>query len=132
MRAHRRGRRTCRRERAACGTATRGERDHVDASPGIAGDERRDGRARERAAELVRLPIAPSRRVLARRNIGARYADAVGRRRARPRAAIYTLIETARLNFVDPEAWLRDVLTQIAEGHSARRIAELALWHWKG
>jgi len=45
-------------------------------------------------------------------------------------AAIYTLIETARLNFVDPQAWLRDVLTRIADGHPAKRIGELASWSW--
>jgi transposase len=43
-------------------------------------------------------------------------------------AAIYTLIQTARLNFVDPEAWLRDVLIRIAKGHPANRIGELAPW----
>lgn len=43
-------------------------------------------------------------------------------------AAIYTLIQTARLNFVDPEAWLRDVLTRIADGHPINRISELAPW----
>lgn len=41
-------------------------------------------------------------------------------------AAIYTLIQTARLDFVDPEAWLRDALTPIADGHPANRIGELA------
>lgn len=45
-------------------------------------------------------------------------------------AAIYTLIETARLNFVGPQAWLRDVLTRIANGHPAKRIGELAPWNW--
>ena len=45
-------------------------------------------------------------------------------------AAIYTLIQTARLNFVDPQAWLRDVLTRIADGHPANRIGELAPWHF--
>jgi len=44
--------------------------------------------------------------------------------------AIYTLIQTARLNFVDPEAWLRDVLTGIADGHPANRVCELAPWCW--
>lgn len=44
-------------------------------------------------------------------------------------AAIYTLIQTARLNFVDPEAWLRDVLIRIADGHPVNRIGELAPWH---
>jgi len=45
-------------------------------------------------------------------------------------AAIYTLIQTARLNFVDPEVWLRDVLTRIAAGHPANRIGELTPWEW--
>jgi transposase len=45
-------------------------------------------------------------------------------------AAIYSLIETAKLNGVDPEAWLRDVLQRIAEGHPANRIAELMPWVW--
>ncbi len=40
-------------------------------------------------------------------------------------AAIYTLIETAKLNGVDPEAWLRDVLTRVAEGHPINRIGDL-------
>jgi hypothetical protein len=45
-------------------------------------------------------------------------------------AAIYTLIETAKPNSVDPEAWLRDVLQRIAEGHMVNRIAELMPWAW--
>jgi transposase len=49
-----------------------------------------------------------------------------GGRRA---AAIYTLIETARLNDVDPRAWLTDVLARLPD-HPARRIAELLPWNW--
>ena len=45
-------------------------------------------------------------------------------------ASIYTLIETAKLNGVDPEAWLRDVLARVANGHPANRIAELMPWIW--
>jgi transposase len=45
-------------------------------------------------------------------------------------AVIYTLIETARLNDVDPKAWLADVLARIAD-HPARRIADLLPWSWK-
>jgi len=29
----------------------------------------------------------------------------------------------------DPEAWLRDVLTRITDGHPANRISELAPWN---
>ncbi len=44
-------------------------------------------------------------------------------------AVVYSLIETCKLNGVDPEAYLRDVLTRIAE-HPINRIAELLPWHW--
>jgi len=42
-------------------------------------------------------------------------------------AVMYTLIQTARLNGVDPQAWLADVLTRINE-HPARRLEELLPW----
>ena len=45
-------------------------------------------------------------------------------------AAIYTLIETAKLNGVDPQAWLADVLARIAD-HPAKRIGDLLPWNWK-
>ena len=45
-------------------------------------------------------------------------------------AVIYTLIETYKLNDVDPRAWLADVLARIAD-HPAKRIAELLPWNWK-
>ena len=45
-------------------------------------------------------------------------------------AAIYTLIGTAKLNGVDPQAWLADVLRRIAD-HPASRLHELLPWHWK-
>ena len=43
-------------------------------------------------------------------------------------AAIYTLVATAKLNGLNPETYLRDVLAKIAEGHTINRIDELVPW----
>jgi len=61
-----------------------------------------------------------------RRNWTFAGSDSGGRRAA----AIYTLIETCKLNDVDPRAWLADVLARIAD-HPAKRVAELLPWHWQ-
>lgn len=42
-------------------------------------------------------------------------------------AIAYTLIETAKLNGIDPQAWLTQVLSPIAE-HPINRASELAPW----
>jgi transposase len=44
-------------------------------------------------------------------------------------AVAYTLIETAKMNRVDPEAWLTWVLTHVAD-HKINRIDELMPWNW--
>ena len=44
-------------------------------------------------------------------------------------ALLYGLIVTAKLNDVDPQAWLADVLARIAD-HPANRIDELLPWNW--
>jgi transposase len=44
-------------------------------------------------------------------------------------AAMYSLIVTARMNGVDPQAWLTDVLFRIA-AHPAHRLDELLPWNW--
>ena len=45
-------------------------------------------------------------------------------------AVIYTLIQTAKLNDIDPQAWLADVLARIA-GHPAGRLDDLLPWNWQ-
>jgi hypothetical protein len=45
-------------------------------------------------------------------------------------AAMYSLIVTAKLNGVDPRAWLADVLARIAD-HPASHLHELLPWNWR-
>jgi len=45
-------------------------------------------------------------------------------------AVLYSLIVTAKLNDVDPQAWLADVLARIAD-HPARDIDDLLPWNWR-
>jgi len=73
------------------------------------------------AAERAIRPIA-----LGRKNWLFAGSDNGGERAA----GIASLIETARLNGLDPQAYLRDVLTHIAD-HPVNRIDELLPWHFK-
>ena len=61
-----------------------------------------------------------------RRNWTFAGSDEGGRRAA----AIYTLIATAKLSNVDPQAWLADVLARLPD-HPAKRIHELLPWNWR-
>ena len=45
-------------------------------------------------------------------------------------ATMYSLIATAKLNDVDPRAWLADVIARIAD-HPVRRLHELLPWNWR-
>jgi transposase len=45
-------------------------------------------------------------------------------------AAMYSLIVTAKMNDVDPQAWLADILARIAD-HPANRLDELLPWSWR-
>ena len=45
-------------------------------------------------------------------------------------AAFYTLVRTARLNGVEPEAWLTDVIARIG-AHPINRLSELLPWNWQ-
>jgi transposase len=60
-----------------------------------------------------------------RRNWTFAGSDEGGRRAA----ALYTLIGTAKLNDVDPQAWLADVLARMLD-YPAKRIGDLLPWSW--
>ena len=45
-------------------------------------------------------------------------------------AIIYTVLETAKLNGLDPEAYLTNVIDRMAKGHPANRLKELLPWKW--
>jgi transposase len=72
------------------------------------------------AAERSIRPLA-----IGRKNYLFAGSDTGGERAA----AIYSLIGTAKLNGLDPEAYLRDVIARIAD-HPINRIGELLPWIW--
>jgi transposase len=73
------------------------------------------------AAERAIRPLA-----LGRKNWLFSGSDSGGERAA----TIYTIIQTAKLNGLDPEAYLRTLITRIAD-HPAKRIHELLPWNVK-
>jgi transposase len=82
-----------------------------------------DGRLQmtNNAVERAIRPLA-----LTRKNYLFAGADSGGTRAA----AMYTLIETAKMNGLDPEAYLRDIIARIAD-HPINRITELLPWNWR-
>ena len=75
-----------------------------------------DNNAAERALRAV---------ALGRKNYLFAGSDKGGERAA----AIYSLIGTDRLNDIDPQAWLADVIGRI-NTPPAKRLAELLPWNW--
>ena len=81
-----------------------------------------DGQIDNSAAERALRGVA-----IGRRNYLFAGADTGGERAA----AIYSLIGTAKLNGVDPGAWLRHVLAHTAD-HPVNRVDEFLPWHCAG
>lgn len=46
-------------------------------------------------------------------------------------AILYTVLETAKLNGLDPQAYLADVINRIAGSHPINRLGELLPWNWQ-
>jgi len=46
-------------------------------------------------------------------------------------AILYTVLETAKLNGLDPEAYLADVIDRMARGHPINRLVDLLPWNWQ-
>jgi transposase len=65
---------------------------------------------------------------LTRKNFLFLGSDAGGERAA----VIYTVLETAKLNGLDPEAYLARVLERLAKGHAISRLDALLPWNWAG
>jgi transposase len=63
---------------------------------------------------------------LTRKNFLFLGSDAGGDRAA----VLYTVLESAKLNGLDPEAYLADVLDRLAKGHPINRLTELLPWNW--
>ena len=79
----------------------------------------------------VALDNNPAERALRGVAIGRKnYLFAGSDRGADRAAALYSLIESAKLNGLDPEAYLRDVLGRIAD-HPISKLTDLLPWCWK-
>jgi transposase len=82
----------------------------------------------DRRLAINNNPAEPSLRTIAvtRKNFLFLGSDAGGERAT----VIYTILETARLNGLDPEAYLADVINRMAKGHPINRLGELLPWNW--
>jgi transposase len=45
-------------------------------------------------------------------------------------ATLYTVLESAKLNGLDPEAYLADIIDRLTRGHPINRLVELLPWNW--
>ena len=64
---------------------------------------------------------------LNRKNFLFLASDAGGERAA----ILYTVLESAKLNGLDPQAWLCEVIDRMVRGHPINRLSELLQWNWQ-
>jgi IS66 C-terminal element len=44
---------------------------------------------------------------------------------------LYTILQSAKLNGLNPEVYLADVIDRMTKGHPINRLSELLPWNWK-
>ncbi len=62
---------------------------------------------------------------ITRKNFVFLGSDAGGERAA----ILYTVLESAKLNGLDPQAWFSNVIDRMASGHPINRLSELLPWN---
>jgi IS66 C-terminal element len=90
-----------------------------------AGTAKPCGRASTNFVRFREAPHAPRSIALGRKS----WLFAGSERGAERAAVMYTLIQTAKLNDVDPQAWLAYVLARIAD-QATSKLDELLPWNW--
>src|SRR5882762_9290064 len=93
------------------------------------GGDSRHGSDRRRPSRSARQADGMDRRPQSRAP-DTRHHDVASDLGGERAAAMYSLIGTAKLNDVDPQAWLADVLARIAE-HPAHSVDDLLPWNWQ-
>jgi transposase len=93
--------------------------------------KRRDGFAQFLEDGRICLSNNAAERALRGVALGRKAWLFAGSDRGGDRAAfMYSLIVTAKLNDIDPQAWLADVLARIAD-HNIQNLDRLLPWNWK-
>jgi hypothetical protein len=75
-------------------------------------------------AQQVHFPRPSDRK---RQELSVPRSEAGGERAA----ILYTVLETAKLNRLDPEVYLADVINRMTSGHPNNRLGELLRWNWQ-
>lgn len=80
---------------------------------------------------ILELDSNPAERSMRAIALGRKNYLFVGSRAGGKAAAVaYTLIETAKLNGVDPQAWLADTIARIPD-YKITRVDDLMPWQWR-
>jgi hypothetical protein len=88
-----------------------------------------DGAIPSRSASSAIVAYSPDSSIRFQRKARASALTRAGEKKAA--AIAYTLIETAKLNAVNPHAWLADTLARVPD-YKITRVDDVLPWRWKG